>query len=130
MNQQDLQYALSHPQQRIWYAEMLHPGTGMWNNAGTLKIRGRLDFTLLEKAVNVMLRDYETLRIRIGEKDGVPYQYVAAYVPQTIDVVDFSGRGVEKLYDWDSIQTQTPMPMVDSSLFYFAFLRLGDLIWT
>jgi amino acid adenylation domain-containing protein/thioester reductase-like protein len=126
MNQQNLQYALSHPQQRIWYAEMLHPGTGMWNNAGTLKIRGRLDFALLETAVNIMLRDYETLRIRIGQKEGVPYQYVADYAPQTVDLIDFSERGVEKLYEWDSIQTQTPMPLIDSNLFYFAFLRLGE----
>ncbi|NLT96682.1 MAG: amino acid adenylation domain-containing protein [Christensenellaceae bacterium] len=126
MIQQNTQYALSHPQQRIWYAEMLHPGTGMWNNAGTLKIKGRLDFALLEQAVNVMLRDYETLRIRIGQKDGVPYQYVAEYVPQTIDVIDFTDRGVEKLFEWDSVQTQTPMPLLDSNLFYFAFLRLGE----
>ncbi len=127
MNQQDSgSCTLSHPQQRIWYAEMLHPGTGMWNNAGTLKIKGLLDFALLEKALNILLRDNETLRIRIGQKDGTPYQYVAGYVPQTVDVLDFSERGVEKLYEWDSIQTQTPMPMIDSSLCYFAFLRLSE----
>lgn len=126
MNQQHFHYNLSHPQLRIWYAEMLHPGTGMWNNAGTLKIKGHLDFPLLETALNIMLRDCDTLRIRVGQKDGVPYQYVAEYAPKTIDVVDFSERGLEKLYEWDSIQTQTPMPMIDSSLCYFAFLRLGD----
>ena len=126
MNQQHFHYNLSHPQLRIWYAEMLHPGTGMWNNAGTLKIKGHLDFPLLETALNIMLRDCDTLRIRVGQKDGVPYQYVAEYAPKTIDVVDFSERGLEKLYEWDSIQTQTPMPMIDSSLRYFAFLRLGD----
>jgi hypothetical protein len=77
MNQQNSGYTLSHPQQRIWYAEKLHPGTGMWNNAGTLKIKGRLDFALFETALNIMLRDNETLRIRVGQRDGVPYQYVA-----------------------------------------------------
>ncbi len=126
MNQQNPDYTLSHPQQRIWYAEMLHPGTGMWNNAGTLKIKGRLDFALLETALNIMLRDNETLRIRVGQKEGVPYQYIAEYAPQSIDVIDFSDHGVEKLYEWDSIQTQTPMPLIDSCLYYFAFLRLGE----
>lgn len=126
MNQQISHYSLSHPQLRIWYAEMLHPGTGMWNNAGTLKIKGRLDFVLLEAAINMLLRDCDTLRIRVGQKDGVPYQYVAEYLPQTIDVIDFSERGVEKLYEWDRIQTQTPMPMIDSCLYYFAFVRVGE----
>ncbi len=126
MNQHYTTYTLSHPQQRIWYAEMLHPGTGMWNNAGTLKIKGHLDFTLLEEAINITLRDNESLRIRVGQRDGAPYQYVAEYQPQSIDVVDFSARGVEKLYEWDSQQTQTPMPLIGSKLYYFAFLRLGE----
>ena len=51
----------------------------------------------------------------------MPYQYVVEYVPQTIDVIDFTDRGVEKLYEWDSVQTQTPMPLLDSNLFYFCF---------
>ncbi len=126
MNQQNIHYTLSHPQLRIWYAEMLHPGTGMWNNAGTLKIKGRLDLPLLETALNIMMRDCDTLRIRIGQNDGVPYQYVAEYSSLTVDVIDFSDRGVEKLYEWDTVQTHTPMPMIDSSLCYFAFLRLGE----
>ncbi|MGI5849776.1 MAG: condensation domain-containing protein [Christensenellales bacterium] len=124
MNQKKHRYVLTHPQQRIWYTEKLHPGTGMWNNAGTLKIKGWLDYSLLERAVNMFLRDNESARLRIGVDEGIPYQYVADFVPYKIDYKDFSGHGVKKLYEWDNIQTEAPMPLIDSNLFYIAMMKL------
>ena len=120
-----IKYELTHPQQRIWYMEKLHPGTGMWNNAGTLKIRGRIDYTLLERAVNIFLKENESIRLRVGVDKGVPYQYVAPYEPYRAEILDFSELGLKKLYEWDSLQTKTPMPLVDSQLYYIAFLSAG-----
>ena len=74
-------YPLTHPQSRIWHVEQSHPGTSMWNNAGTLKIRGRLDFDLLDKAIQLFLEANESLRLRICLVDGQPMQYVAAHRP-------------------------------------------------
>ena len=126
MSQQKSRYALTHPQQRIWYSERLHPGTGMWNNAGTLKIKGKLNFELLERAVNIFIRDNESIRLRIGLQNGTPYQYISGYSHCPIDQMDFSDNGVSKLYEWDTVQTQVPMPIVDSSLFYFAMFKIGE----
>lgn len=126
MSEKKQQYVLTHAQQRIWYTEKLHPGTGMWNNAGTLKIRGKLDFTLLEYAVNVFLRDNESARFRIGVKDGVPYQYIKDYEYYKVDFIDFTERDKKTLYEWDGIQTQTPMPLIDSRLYYFAMMKLNE----
>jgi hypothetical protein len=126
MSEKQKHYALTHPQQRIWFTEKLHPGTGMWNNAGTLKIKGKLDYALLERAVNVFLRDNESARLRVGVEDGVPYQYVADYEYYKIDCLDFTDRGVKNLYKWDSMQTQAPMPLIDSNLYYFAMIKLSE----
>ena len=52
MKEQKLRYALTQPQQRVWLSEKLYPGTGMWNNAGTLKIKGELNYALLARAMN------------------------------------------------------------------------------
>jgi len=92
MNEQKEKFGLTHPQQRIWYTEKLHPGTGMWNNAGTLKVKGRLDYPLLEKAVNMFINDNESARLRIGVKDNAPYQYIADYKPLKLDLLDFTER--------------------------------------
>ena len=119
-------YPLTHPQQRIYYTERLHPGTSMWNNAGTIKIRGFLDFELLERAVLSYVRDNPSLRLRITERDGVPMQYISDEIPAKLDIMDFSARGTAWLYEWDTMMSQSPTPMMDSKLYYFALVRLGE----
>ncbi len=119
-------YHLTHPQQRIWYTEKMHPGTGMWNNAGTLKIKGQIDYALLERALNITIEENDSIRLRIGVEDGVPYQYVAPFAPYRVEVLDFLHAGVEKLYEWDSRQTKAPMPLIDNPLYFFAFLSVSE----
>lgn len=124
--EQQQYYPLTHPQQRVWYTEKLHPGTSMWNNAGTLKIKGTLDFSLLERAVIAFIRDNPSVRLRLTERDGIPCQYISDYVPPKLDFLDFGVKGLHALYEWDSAQTQAPMPIMDAGLYYFAVLRLND----
>ena len=69
-------YYVTRPQKRIWYSEKLHPGTGMWNNAGTLKIKGNIDYALLKKALCMFVQENDAIRIRIGMKDTVSYNFV------------------------------------------------------
>ena len=126
MSDRKTRYALTHPQQRVWYTEKLYPGTGMWNNAGTLKLRGRLDYALLNEAVNLFIKENESIRLRIGLEGERPYQYISEFKQRQFDVFDFSVRGVEQLYEWDSMQTQAPMPIVQSDLYYCALIKLGD----
>ena len=116
-------YPLTHPQYRIWHVEQSHPGTSMWNNAGTLKIRGKLDFDLLDQAIQLYLEANDSLRIRIGLVDGEPVQYVTPYHPVHIDQLDLTAVGVKGLYEWDVRQTQAPMPLIDSPLYYFALAK-------
>lgn len=119
-------YPLTHPQRRIWHVEQSHPGTSMWNNAGTLKIRGNLDFELLDRAVQLFLETNESIRLRIRLLDGEPVQYVAPYHPLYIEHLDFTAAGIQGLYEWDTRQTQAPMPLIDSPLYYFAFAQTAD----
>ena len=116
-------HSLTHSQLRIWHIEQSHPGTSMWNNAGTLKIHGRVDFELLDRAVQLFCERNESVRLRIHLREGQPVQYVAPYHPLHIDRLDFSSTGVQGLYEWDTRQTQAPMSLIDSPLIYFAIAR-------
>ena len=71
-------HELTHPQKRIWHVEQSHPGTSMWNNAGTLKIRGAIDTEKLEQAIRLFIAANDTMRLRVTMRDGQPFQYVAA----------------------------------------------------
>lgn len=121
-----IKYPLTHPQQRVWYSEKRFPGTAMWSNAGTLKIKGRIDLELLKKAIRMYVRDNDSIRLRVGEEDGVAYQYVSDEMPGNIDTLDFSAEGEQALYAWDTLQSQTPLTLIDSNLCYFAVFRLGE----
>lgn len=95
----------------------------MWNNAGTLKIKGKLDFGLLDQAIQEFLKQNDSARLRIALIDDEPMQYVASYRPVHIDQLDFTESGVSGLYEWDTRQTQSPMPLIDSPLYYFALAK-------
>ncbi|MEI6101511.1 MAG: condensation domain-containing protein, partial [Eubacteriales bacterium] len=119
-------YPLTHPQKRIWYTEKLHPGTGMWNNAGTIKVKGPLNVALMEKAVNHVIKNNEALRIRISQVDGEPFQYVNEYEQRRLDYFDFSHTNISELYEWDSMQSQMQMPLLDNNLCYFAIVKISE----
>lgn len=126
MSECKIRYALTQPQQRVWYTEKLYPGTGMWNNAGTLKIRGKLDYALLKESLNLFIKENESVRLKVGLEGEVPYQYIGEFEERNFDVFDFSARGVEQLYEWDSMQTQAPMPLIESDLYYFALVKITE----
>ncbi|MFZ5975058.1 MAG: amino acid adenylation domain-containing protein, partial [Bacillota bacterium] len=124
MSEQKNLIPLSHPQRRIWYSEKLHPGTSMWSNAGTLKIKGKLNVEVLEKAILAFIKNNDTIRLRITEVNSVPYQYIAPFTDQKIDILDFSGTGLRQLFEWDQAQTIAPMSVLNSCLYYFAIVKL------
>jgi hypothetical protein len=48
-------YPLTHPQKRIWYLEKLYPDTSLYNIGGPSRIKGQVNFTLLEEAIQLFI---------------------------------------------------------------------------
>lgn len=119
-------YPLTHPQKGIWYTEKLYPGTSIGNVAGTVKIKGNIDYSLLEKAVNLVVEKNDSLRLHFVEVDNEPKQYLKPYNYKKIDLIDFCKMGLEKLYEWDTFQTQSPFVKLDLDLYYFALIKIDD----
>lgn len=126
METQKKYYPLTHPQRGIWFTEKLYSGTSIGNIAATLRIKGDLDYSLLEKAVNILLERNDSIRLRIVEENGEPKQYVSEYKYKKLDLYDFSELGLEGLYKWDAEQTRIPYSLIDSDLYYFALIKLND----
>lgn len=61
MNDQIKYYPLTHPQKGIWYTEKLHPHTSFGNIAGTVRIKGDIDYLLMEKAINYVLETNDSI---------------------------------------------------------------------
>lgn len=119
-------YPLTHPQKGIWYTEKLYPGTSIGIIAATLKIHGDIDYSSLEKAINLLIKKNDAIRIRITEKDNSPYQYITDFKYIKLDFNDFSNLNSEELFNWDKKQSEKPFELLDSDLFYFSLIKINE----
>ena len=117
-------YPLTHQQKGIWYMEKLYPDTSIGVVAATLRVQGTVDINLMESAINLFIEKNDAIRFRIKEENGEPAQYIAPYEPVHFDRHDFASN--EELYRWDETQSVLPFQLIDSPLFYFALIRIGD----
>ncbi len=122
-------YPLTSPQLSIWYTEKMYPGTSISNVAGSLRIKDKLDFDLLGKAINLFIKNNEGIRLRICLDDyGNPLQYVSDYDYKEIELKDFShcDDPTKAMYEWDGREILTPLKMLNCDLYHFAMLKLSD----
>lgn len=110
----------------IWYTEKLYPGTSIGIVAATLKIKGDIDYNILEKTINLIIEKNDALRMRLTEVNGEPKQYLTEYKYIKLDIIDFSNTSLEKMYEWDMQQSQIPFQLLDSDLYYFVLYRVNE----
>ena len=67
-------YPLSLNQMNIWDVERTCPDTPINNICTTLHIRGQVDFSALQRSVDVVLEADGSLRTRVVVEDGRPMQ--------------------------------------------------------
>ncbi|MCP4219687.1 MAG: AMP-binding protein, partial [bacterium] len=120
-------YPLTHAQKRIYYDDMLFPGTSVSTQAFEIKFRKLIDFELMTKTLNDVIRKNDGFRLRVIETEEHAQQYVAPFQERPFDYFDFSAPGgKEKLHQWIETTTQTPIPLIDSELYYFALLKFSE----
>ena len=130
-NAEPILYDLSHPQKRIWYSEKKYPGIGAANLAFLITFDFKADNSILESAINAVLRAHQGIRMRIterAEQETVrPCQYIQPHRDKHFDVYDFHvPGGTAKLKNWTVDQASLPFELLDTDLFYFALVRLDD----
>ncbi len=71
---------LSNSQLRIWMADQISPGSTLYNIGRAFSIKGSLQFTALEKALQAIVRKHEILRT-VYEFESMPVQKVLPEMP-------------------------------------------------
>ncbi|MFC7560669.1 amino acid adenylation domain-containing protein [Paenibacillus farraposensis] len=123
MTQHDIQlFSLSQPQQRIWYTELLYPNRNTSTIIATVKIRGTVRIDALQQAMNQVIANNDSFRIKITAQDGIPYQYVEPYTVQTIETLQVTP---EEAGLWLQRHNPQPFSLLDSQLYRFVILQLG-----
>ncbi|MDX2205391.1 MAG: amino acid adenylation domain-containing protein [Hyphomicrobiaceae bacterium] len=64
---------VSFAQQRLWFLDRVDPGRSHYNILVAFRIDGRLDGTAFERSLEALARRHESLRTRVGERDGAPW---------------------------------------------------------
>ncbi len=119
-------YPLTHAQKRIYYEEKLNPGTNWANTGFVVKYKEQLDLNLMARAINLVVKKNEGLRLRIVSGDMGPEQYVSPYKDVPIDIIDFSGPdGEGRFREWLDGHTDEPFHW-DGDLFYWACIKFND----
>jgi len=73
----ELPMPLSFAQQRLWFLDLLHPGSAAYNIALGVRMHGPLNQEGLIWAVQEIVRRHEVLRARFAQTDGTVVQQIA-----------------------------------------------------
>ena len=73
----DRELPLSFAQQRLWFLDQLEPGQSVYNIPVALRLAGRFDLAVMERAIGEVVRRHEVLRTTFAVADGRPVQVIA-----------------------------------------------------
>jgi amino acid adenylation domain-containing protein len=95
---------LSAMQQRLWFLDRLQPGSRTWHLPWAVRLRGSLDLSALQAAVDALLERHAVLRTRFVEHDGLASQQVLdmASLPEgwiTVESVALEGVDPQRALD-------------------------------
>lgn len=119
-------FPLSLNQKNIWALEQSVGGTSINNISATIRISGRVDLSLLEKALRTVVDLDPSLRTRITVRDGVPMQYHAPVSGDAVPLLDFACVNEESFGHWATAYTQIPIFAPDAPLYRFVLCRMGE----
>ncbi|HKX28230.1 MAG TPA: amino acid adenylation domain-containing protein, partial [Blastocatellia bacterium] len=81
---------LSFEQQRLWFIDRLNSDQAVYLCPSVLRLEGRLDLEVLERAINEILRRHEVLRMRIASRGGLPEQVIEEWTPRPLELADLT----------------------------------------
>lgn len=88
-------YPLTKQQQALWIEHCLHPDNTSYNTCVKLKLSGKLDAIRFRQASQMIINYFDSLKVYIVEKAGVPFQRIdsnAVYLPEFIDISEGAGE--------------------------------------
>jgi hypothetical protein len=115
-------YPLTKPQQAIWNMEQFF-GESVANITGAVIFDTPVDIFALKAALNRIVEQCDSLRIRINTQNGAPLQYIKEYTPLEIETVSFATR--DEYLKWIEPVARTPFDM-NSDLFKFYIVIIGQ----
>ncbi|MEC1867265.1 non-ribosomal peptide synthetase [Bacillus paralicheniformis] len=124
-------YTLTHAQRRVWFTELLDPGTSICNLAACVKFRGAIDLDVLRRALDFSVSRHDSLHFQLTEGKGEePDLYLAEHRPLSIETIDLTKAGKSERNKWIDDQTSIPFKLFHSPLYQFTLLAISsEEVW-
>ena len=126
--QEVLLFPLSHGQENIWLISRMFPDSPLFNLHNAFRLRMAVDPTVLERAINEVVRRHEVLRTTFRLVDDTPVQVVLPSLEVPLPFVhltdDAGGKQTEDILLAEAI---TPFDLEHGPLIRTRLLRLGDV---
>jgi len=91
---------LSWAQQRLWFIDQINKNASVaYHMSSAIRVRGKLNFPVLNKAINSIIERHEILRTVYKVQDGEPVQIVKEHVPFELTRVDLTSIPENQLED-------------------------------
>jgi amino acid adenylation domain-containing protein len=123
-------FPLSLAQQRLWIPYQLEPESTAYTMLYAVRLLGPLEVTLLQRAVDEIVRRHEILRTTIAVVDGQPAQIIAPPGPRPIEQIDLGAMPlreaeahVQELLD---ARARLRFDLERGPLLQISLIRLGE----
>jgi amino acid adenylation domain-containing protein/FkbM family methyltransferase len=118
----------SFAQERFWFIDQVAGESGAYNISWPLRLRGALDVSALNRALNEIVRRHEILRTRFDVEDGRPVQLIDPPTGVRLEFADLSldadpGARARAIIDE---QTQASFDIAAGPVLRAGLLRLGE----
>ncbi|PHM60988.1 non-ribosomal peptide synthetase [Xenorhabdus ishibashii] len=126
----NIKFPLSSPQQVIWLDQCFRPHSTCYNLGSVILVEGKLDETLLVRAVETVVYRHDALRLRLVKTQEAPLQELTDISPVSVTIHDFSGYADAEEQAEQYIRTAFMRPFdLHSELWRFELLRVSDNRW-
>ena len=120
-------FPVSFSQRRLWFLDQLEPGNAFYNFPLAVPFKVAVNTSVLERAINEVVRRHEALRTVFAAVDGEPFQVVRPSLALPLTVIDLRHLDREA-QDAEMIRvaaeiTQRPFDLVRGPLLRTALLR-------
>jgi amino acid adenylation domain-containing protein/FkbH-like protein len=120
---------LSSVQERLWFLDQVTPGGHAYNVPVALRLKGSLDISALQRALDEIIRRHETLRTAFANENGELIQVINPSIAGEIEITDLesvpAGEREQRAQAWLDAEAQQPFDLARGPLIRMKLARLG-----
>ena len=122
-----LHYPLTCYQKDIWIEQSIYGQEPIYNNGYSVELRKFIDYEVLQKAITILIRNHDALRIKIMRENDQVYQEIINDIDYSLPFIDFSEKDnpFEAYREWMKKEFSKSFDY-KGVLFQFALARISD----